>query len=80
MTDADKKEIATIMQTVLATHDRQCPIGLDKETADTLKAFAEAIKIGKKTALKAVITLFVGVIFTALGAGIVHLIFYKGAH
>jgi len=69
MTEQDKQEIAEIMADVLATHDRGCPNGIDAETAATLKAFAESVRTGKKTALKAFITLAIGAICAAIVAG-----------
>ena len=57
MTDQDKNEIAAIFTDILASYDRGCPNGIDAKTANTLRSLAEAFQTGRKTALKAFITL-----------------------
>ena len=69
MTEADKREIGTILAEVLAVHGG-CPNGIDAETANTLKSFAKAIQSGQKTAVKAFVTLAIGAICAAVAAGI----------
>ena len=69
MTEQEKTEIAEVFARVLAEHPIGCPNGIDAETAATLKSFAEAVRSGKKTALKAFITLAIGAICAALIAG-----------
>jgi len=69
MTDEEKQELRALLTEVLAEHSPGCPNGIDAETAATLKSFAEAVRSGKKTALKAFITLAIGAICAALIAG-----------
>jgi len=68
MTEQEKQEIAAILAGVLESHSG-CPNGITPETAETLKNFAEAVRTGKKTALKAFITLAIGAICAAIVAG-----------
>ena len=70
MTEQEKQEIAAILGEVLDSHERVCPNGIDADTASTLKSFAEAVRSGKKTAYKAVITLAIGALCAAFLAGI----------
>lgn len=70
MTDQDKNEIAAIFTDILASYDHGCPNGIDAKTADTLRLLAEAFQTGRKTALKAFITLVIGAVCAALLAGI----------
>ena len=69
MTDQDKNEIAAIFTDILASYDHGCPNGIDAKTADTLRSLAEAFQTGRKTALKAFITLAIGAVCAALLAG-----------
>ena len=69
MTDQDKNEIAAIFTDILASYDHGCPNGIDAKTADTLRTLAEAFQMGRKTALKAFITLVIGALCAALLAG-----------
>lgn len=71
MTDQDKNEIAAIFTDILASydHDHGCPNGIDPKTADTLRSLAEAFQTGRKTAMKAFITLVIGAVCAALLAG-----------
>lgn len=69
MTDQDKNEIAAIFTDILASYDHGCPNGIDAKTADTLRSLAEAFQTGRKTAMKAFITLVVGAVCAALLAG-----------
>jgi len=69
MSDEEKQELRALLTEVLAKHSPGCPNGIDAETAATLKSFAEAVRSGKKTALKAFITLAIGAICAALIAG-----------
>ncbi len=69
MTDQDKNEIAAIFTDILASYDHGCPNGIDAKTADTLRTLAEAFQTGRKTAMKAFITLVIGVICAAVLAG-----------
>ena len=70
MTDKDKQDIAELLANVLDQHPAACPNGIDAETAQTLKAFADSVRSGKKAAVKAFITLAIGALFAALFAGI----------
>ena len=69
MTAEDKNEIAAIFTDILASYDHGCPNGIDAKTADTLRTLAEAFQTGRKTALKAFITLIIGAVCAALLAG-----------
>ena len=69
MTDQDKNEIAAIFTDILASYDHGCPNGIDANTADTLRSLAEAFQMGRKTAMKAFITLVIGAVCAALLAG-----------
>ena len=69
MTDQDKNEIASIFADILASYDHGCPNGIDAKTADTLRTLAEAFQTGRKTALKAFITLIIGAACAAVLAG-----------
>ena len=77
MTEQEKTEIAEVFARVLAEHPIGCPNGIDAKTAETLKNFAQALQTGQKTALKAIVTLIVGAICTALGIGVKELFFNK---
>ena len=77
MTEQDKQEVGAILATVLEKHPIGCPNGIDAKTAETLKNFAQALQTGQKTALKAIVTLIVGLICTALGIGVKELFFNK---
>ena len=70
MTDQDKNEIASIFTDILASYDHGCPNGIDAKTADTLRTLAEAFQTGRKTALKAFITLVIGAFAAAVLAGV----------
>lgn len=74
MTDKDKLEIKQAMVEALKEQEHSCPLGIDADTAETMKSFAEAIKLGRKTAYKAFIILAVGALVSALYAGIKELI------
>ena len=69
MTDQDKNEIAAIFTDFLASYDHGCPNGIDAKTADTLRTIAEAFQTGRKTALKAFVTLAIGAVCAAVLAG-----------
>lgn len=69
MTDQDKNEIAAIFTDILASYDHGCPNGIDAKTASTLRSLAEAFQTGRKTALKAFITLVIGAVCAAFLAG-----------
>lgn len=77
MTEQDKQEVGVILAAVLKQNPIGCPNGIDAATAETLKNFAQAIQTGQKTALKAVVTLLVGLICTAIGIGVKELFFNK---
>ena len=70
MTDQDKNEIASIFTDILTSYDRGCPNGIDAKTADTLRSLAEAFQTGRKTAVKAFVTLVIGALCAALLAGV----------
>ena len=65
MTDKDKQEIAEILTGVLQKNVAKCPNGIDQETAELLKEFAKAVKDGKKTVQKTIIT---AIITASLGS------------
>ena len=69
MIDQDKNEIAAIFTDILASYDHGCPNGIDAKTADTLRTIAEAFQTGRKTALKAFVTLAIGAVCAAVLAG-----------
>ena len=74
MTEKDRNEIKAAMVEALKEQEHVCPLGIDSETADAMRKFAEAIKLGRKTAYKAFIILAVGALVSALFAGIKELI------
>ena len=55
MTNEEKEELAAIIDAAFARHTPSCPNGINAETAATLKAFAEAVRSGKKTVYKTVL-------------------------
>lgn len=76
MTDKDKNDIAEIVIQAMMQRDQQepcnthsCPL-FDVETIAVMRSFADALKTGKKAAMKAFITLSVGALITAICAGI----------
>ena len=69
MTDQDKNEIAAIFTDILTSYDHGCPNGIDAKTANTLRSLAEAFQTGRKTAMKAFVTLVIGAVFAAILAG-----------
>ena len=69
MTDQDKNEIAAIFTDILTSYDHGCPNGIDAKTANTLRSLAEAFQTGRKTAMKAFVTLVIGEVFAAILAG-----------
>ena len=70
MTDQDKNEIAAIFTDILASYEHGCPNGIDAKTADTLRSLAEAFQTGRRTALKAFVTLAIGAVCAAALAGV----------
>jgi len=70
MTDQDKNEIAAIFTDILASYDHGCPNGIDAKTAETLRSIAEAFQTGRKTAMKAFVTLAIGAVCAAVLAGV----------
>ena len=70
MTEEDKQEIAAIFIDVLESHGPCGPHGIDADTAATLKSFAHAVRSGRKTAYKAIVTLAIGAICAAVLAGV----------
>jgi len=62
MNERDRQEIAALFEDVLSRHSPKCPNGIDAETAATLKAFAEAVRVGKKSLVRTV----VGAVATAI--------------
>lgn len=77
MTDQDKQDIAAILTSVLAQHPAACPHGIDADTAASLKAFAEAVRIGKKTIYKTILASIAAAILGAIILGIRELIIKK---
>ena len=70
MTEEEKNELAALIDAAFARHPPVCPNGIDVETAATLKSFAEAVRSGRKTAYKALVSLAIGAICAAVLAGI----------
>jgi len=77
MTESDKKEIAAIVSTATAaavreamTEQGHCALGIKPETAHELISFADAWKTGRRTAVKAGITVIIGGALLALWSGI----------
>jgi len=70
MTDQDNNEIAAIFTDILASSEPGCPNGIDAKTADTLRSLAEAFQTGRRTALKAFVTLVIGAVCAAILAGV----------
>ena len=70
MTKQERDEIAQLFNDALSQHQCNCPLGFDADVAQELRSFAAAIKAGKKTALKAFITLLVGAVAYSLYEGI----------
>ena len=56
MTKEEKEEFAALIDAAFARHPPICPNGIDPETAATLKAFSDAVRSGKKTVYKTVLT------------------------
>ena len=76
MTTEEKQEIADIVAQAMMQQNQQgpcnthsCPL-FDAETIAVMRSFADAVKTGKKAAMKAFITLSVGALIAAIGAGI----------
>ncbi|MBQ7732084.1 MAG: hypothetical protein IJT68_09630 [Lentisphaeria bacterium] len=72
MTTEEKKEIADIVIQAMTQgpcNTHSCPL-FDAETIAVMRSFADAVKTGKKAAMKAFITLSVGALITAICAGI----------
>ena len=74
MTEKDRTEFKMAVLEALKEQEHSCPLGIDADTAATMKSFADAIKLGRKTAYKAFIILAVGALVSALYAGIKELI------
>ena len=74
MTEKDRTEFKLAVIEALKEQEHICPLGIDAETADAMRKFAEAIKLGRKTAYKAFIILAVGALVSALFAGIKEII------
>ena len=70
MNDKDKLEIAAIFREVLAAQPQGCPNGIDRETAELLKEFAEAVKNGKKTVYKTILAAIATAILGSIVIGI----------
>lgn len=77
MNDKDKADIAAIFEDILAQHAPACPHGIDAETAASLKQFAEAVRIGKKTIYKTIVGAIATALIGAFVLGLVEL-FKKG--
>lgn len=70
MTKEEKEELAELIDAAFARHPPTCPNGIDPETAATLKAFAEAVRNGKKTVYKTVLAAVATAILGAIVLGI----------
>jgi len=70
MTKEEKEELAELIDAAFARHPPTCPNGIDPETAATLKAFAEAVRSGKKTVCKTVLAAVATAILGAIVLGI----------
>lgn len=69
MTEADKKEIATIIREEL--HERKgCLLGIRSDTAQELISFADTWKTCRRSMIVAIVTVAIGGMLTALWAGI----------
>ena len=70
MTAQEKNEIAAIFTSVLKNNVPTCPNGIDRETAELLKEFAEAVKNGKKTVYKTILAAIATAILGSIVIGI----------
>lgn len=70
MTKEEKEELAALIDAAFARHPPICPNGIDPETAATLKAFSDAVRSGKKTVYKTVLTAVATAILGAIVLGI----------
>lgn len=70
MTIEEKEELAALIDAAFARHVPSCPNGIDAETAATLKAFAEAVRSGKKTVYKTVMAAVATAILGAIVLGV----------
>ena len=70
MTKEEKDELAALIDAAFARHPPICPNGIDLETAATLKAFADAVRSGKKTVYKTVLAAVATAILGAIVLGI----------
>ena len=70
MTKEEKEELAALIDAAFARHPPICPNGIDPETAATLKAFADAVRSGKKTVYKTVLTAVATAILGSIVLGI----------
>ena len=70
MTKEEKEELAALIDAAFARHPPICPNGIDPETAATLKAFSDAVRSGKKTVYKTVLTAVATAILGTIVLGI----------
>ena len=68
MTEADKREIATILRNELESGSG-CSLGIKKETAQELISFADTWKTCRRSMIVAIVTVAIGGTLTALWAG-----------
>ena len=70
MTKEEKEELAALIDAAFARHPPICPNRIDPETAATLKAFSDAVRSGKKTVYKTVLTAVATAILGTIVLGI----------
>ena len=70
MTEQEKKELVQLFTETLERKDRNCPLGIYRETARELIDFASAWKQARKTALITLIGAFITAVLAAIAAGI----------
>ena len=70
MTEQEKKELVRLFTETLEQKDRNCPLGIYRDTARELIDFAAAWKQVRKTALITLIGTSVTFLIAAIAAGI----------
>lgn len=70
MTEQEKKELVQLFTETLEQKDRNCPLGIYRDTARELIDFASAWKQARKTALITLIGALITSLLAAIAAGI----------
>ena len=70
MTEQEKKELVQLFTETLEQKDRNCPLGIYRDTARELIDFASAWKQARKTALINLIGALITSLLAAIAAGI----------